>query len=350
MGDLDGAPARVDSHDNAPWRLTEWTSCGGCAAKWGKDLLAGLVDELPASDDAALLVGLAPFDDAAVYKLSADLALVSTTDFFPPLVDDPRDFGAIAAANACSDVFAMGGRVVMAVNIAAFPEHFPRAAIVEIFSAAAEVVVQAGGSVAGGHTIRNPEPIFGLAVQGVVHPDRIFTKGGARAGDVLVLSKPLGTGLVLAGGSNAAKAEAIAGMRTSNRRASELLQNTDGVHAVTDVTGYGLAGHGWEMAERSGCVFEIESVALPLYAETLEIAARGVRTGGDARNRTAVERHVDMTKSATTAHDIIAFDPQTSGGLLAAIDPVHVDGLIGTDSPFVAIGRVVEGSSRLVFV
>lgn len=329
-------------------RLTEWTSCGGCAAKWGKDLLAGLVDQLPASNDAALLIGLAPFDDAAVYKVSNDIALVSTTDFFPPLVDDPSDFGAIAAANACSDVFAMGGRVLMAVNIAAFPEHFPTEAIVAIFSAASAVVAAAGGSVAGGHTIRNPEPIFGLAVQGLVHPDRIFTKGGARAGDVLVLSKPLGTGLVLAGGSAQAKAEAITGMRTLNRRASELLQRVEGVHAVTDVTGFGLAGHGWEMAERSGCVFEIDVDALPLYPETLDIAERGVRTGGDARNRVAVGQHVSISGSATVAHDIIAFDPQTSGGLLAAVDPSHVDEVLGDDSPFQRIGRVVDGPPRLV--
>ena len=234
--------------DGKPLRLTEWTSCGGCAAKWGKDLLAGLVNELPASVDPSLLIGLAPFDDAAVYKVSDDIALVSTTDFFPPLVDDPSDFGAIAAANACSDVYAMGGKVLMAVNVAAFPENFPREAIVAIFAAASDVMAQAGGSVAGGHTIRNPEPIFGLAVQGIVHPDRVFTKGGAREGDVLLLSKPLGTGIALAGGSDSDKTAAIAGMRRLNRDASERLQASCGVHAVTDVTGFALAGHGWEMA------------------------------------------------------------------------------------------------------
>src|SRR5947207_2270313 len=165
-------------------RLTEWTSCGGCAAKWGGSPLSGLVKELAAAaPDPSLLVGLAPFDDAAIYKVSDDVALVSTTDFFPPLVDDPADFGAIAAANACSDVFAMGGRVVMAINVAAFPEHFPPEAIVAIFEAGAKVVAEAGGAVAGGHTIRNPEPIYGLAVQGLVHPDRIFRKGGAEPGD-----------------------------------------------------------------------------------------------------------------------------------------------------------------------
>jgi len=334
-------------HEGAPLRLTEWTSCGGCAAKWGKDLLAGLVDELPRSVDPALIIGLAPFDDAAVYRVSDDVALVSTTDFFPPLVDDAADFGAIAAANACSDVFAMGGRVVMAINVAAFPEHFPREAIVAIFDAAAAVVAEAGGTIAGGHTIRNPEPIFGLAVQGVVHPDRVFTKGGARVGDVLMLSKPLGTGIVLAGGDETQKAGAIAGMRRLNRAASEALIATGGVHAVTDVTGYALAGHGWEMAERSHGAFRIASSSLPLYPGAREIAARGVRTGGDARNRTAVGAHVRLAEGVDPAFDILAFDPQTSGGLLAAVDPKAVDELRGT---FTVIGEVVDGEPELLIV
>ena len=334
-------------HEGAPLRLTEWTSCGGCAAKWGKDLLAGLVDELPRSVDPALIIGLAPFDDAAVYRVSDDVALVSTTDFFPPLVDDAADFGAIAAANACSDVFAMGGRVVMAINVAAFPEHFPREAIVAIFDAAAAVVAEAGGTIAGGHTIRNPEPIFGLAVQGVVHPDRVFTKGGARVGDVLMLSKPLGTGIVLAGGDETHKAGAIAGMRRLNRAASEALIATGGVHAVTDVTGYALAGHGWEMAERSHGAFRIASSSLPLYPGAREIAARGVRTGGDARNRTAVGAHVRLAEGVDPAFDILAFDPQTSGGLLAAVNPKAVDELRST---FTVVGEVVDGEPELLIV
>jgi len=323
-----------------PIRLTEWTSCGGCAAKWGKDLLAGLVGELPVSADPALIVGLAPFDDAAVYRVSDDVALVST-------VDDPADFGAIAAANACSDVFAMGGRVVMAVNVAAFPEHFPRPAIVEIFDAASRVVDRAGGSVAGGHTIRNPEPIFGLAVQGVVHPERIFRKEGARVGDVLVLSKPLGTGICLAGGDADQKRAAIDGMKTLNREASERLQSVAGVHAVTDVTGYGLAGHGWEMAERAAATFVIDSSILPLYPGVIDAARRGVRTGGDARNRTAVGAHVTRAADVDEAYEAIVFDPQTSGGLLAAVDPTAVTAL--TDS-FTVIGRVESGAAGLRIV
>ena len=281
----------------ASLRLTEWTSCGGCAAKWGAAVLAEMVGELPGSVDPALLVGLAPFDDAAIYRLDDSTALVSTTDFFPPLVDDPSDYGAIAAANACSDVFAMGGRVVLAVNVAAFPEHFPRWAMAAIFDAAATVVAEAGGTVAGGHTIRNPEPVFGLAVQGVVHPDRVFRKGGARPGDAVLLSKPLGTGLTLAGGDDEDKAAATAGMRTLNRRAAELLQSLgSSVHAVTDVTGYGLAGHGWEVAERSDVRLVIDADGLVAYPGAVAAAERGVRTGGDARNRDYVAGHIDSAR------------------------------------------------------
>jgi selenide, water dikinase len=321
-------------------RLTEWTACGGCAAKWGGAPLSNLVRELAGGTDDALLVGLAPFDDAAVYRVSDDLAVVSTTDFFPPLVDDPADFGAIAAANACSDVFAMGGRVTTALNVSAFPERLPIEAIEAILGAAAATVRAAGGSVVGGHTIRSEEPIFGLAVQGLVHPDRIFTKGGGRPGDVLVLSKPLGTGVVLAGGSEVEKAGAIEGMRGLNRAASEALQALGGaVHAVTDVTGFGLAGHGWEMAERGGVWVVFDAERLPLYAGARAAAERGVRTGGDARNREYLGQRV--TSEAPEALDVLCFDPQTSGGLLAA---VAADALGATEAAgFLPVGRVEVG-------
>ena len=330
----------------SPLRLTEWTSCGGCAAKWGASLLADLVSDFPASLDPALLVGLAPFDDAAVYQVTDDVALVSTTDFFPPLVDDPSDFGAIAAANACSDVFAMGGHVVMAVNIAAFPEHFPPTAIAQIFAAAAVVVAEAGGSIAGGHTIRNPEPIFGLAVQGVVNPQRIFRKSGAQVGDIAAMSKPLGTGLALAGGSEADKSAAIAGMRTLNRVASEQLQSFGaGVHAVTDVTGYGLAGHGWEMAERSAVALVIEASTLQAYPGAREAAQRGVRTGGDPRNRDYVEGNfVDAANNDAAA--ALCFDPQTSGGLLAAVDASTAAELLQSGAWWRA-GSFVDGAVQI---
>jgi selenide, water dikinase len=326
-------------------RLTEWTSCGGCAAKWGAAMLRDLVAEFPIATDPSLMIGLAPFDDAAIYKVSDDIALVSTTDFFPPLVDDPSDFGAIAAANACSDVFAMGGRVVLAINVAAFPEHFPREAIAAIFEAGAKVVAEAGGAVAGGHTIRNPEPIYGLAVQGLVHPDRVFRKGGALPGDVVMLSKPLGTGLALAAGTSEQKGQAIAGMRALNRAAAETLQAMfDEVHAVTDVTGYGLAGHGWEMAQRSGVRIVVDTAQLPAYPGALDAAAAGTRTGGDPRNRDYVTGNLDS--AAAAQHEALCFDPQTSGGLLAAVTP---DGATALErAGWWRMGSVEAGEPQLV--
>jgi selenide,water dikinase len=328
-------------------RLTEWTSCGGCAAKWGAAPLAELVRELATGTDPALLVGLAPFDDAAVYRISDDLAVVSTTDFFPPLVDDPGDFGAIAAANACSDVFAMGGRVVLALNISAFPERLPAEAIAAILAAAAKVVGEAGGVVAGGHTIRSDEPIFGLAVQGLVHPDRILTKAGARPGDVLLLSKPLGSGIVLAAGTAHEKQAAIAVMRTLNRAASEALVAAGaGVHAVTDVTGFGLCGHGWEMAERSEARVVFATAALPLYSGALAAAEAGARTGGDARNREHLAGRVQS--AASPALEALCYDPQTSGGLLASVDPASIAELLAAG--FVEVGRVETGPAAVALV
>ena len=326
-------------------KLTEWTSCGGCAAKWGAAPLNALIREL-AAGSSDLLVGLAPFDDAAVYRLTDDLALVSTTDFFPPLVDDPADFGAIAAANACSDVFAMGARVVLALNISAFPEKLPVEAVAAVLGAAGAVVAEAGGVVAGGHTIRSEEPIFGLAVQGLVHPDRIWTKAGARPGDAIVLSKPLGTGILLAGGEPDQKAAAILRMRQLNRGAAEALSALgDGAaHAVTDVTGFGLFGHGWEMAERSGATLRFDASALPLYDGALAAAEAGVRTGGDPRNRSHLESHVTSTASA--ALEAIGYDPQTSGGLLAAVSPADAERL--SESGFVTIGHVDDGPAAVV--
>lgn len=292
-------------------------------------------------------MGLAPSDDAAVFQLSSEVAVVSTTDFFPPLVDEPSDFGAIAAANACSDVFAMGGRVVLALNVAAFPETLPVSVIEAILAAAAEKVVEAGGVVAGGHTIRSTEPIFGLAVQGVVHPDRVWRKSGARPGDLLVLSKPLGTGLVLAGGVEVEVRDAIRSMRDLNRRSAErlaLVRDGAGPNACTDVTGYGLLGHGREMAERSGVVLRFVANDLPAYSGALEAARRGVRTGGDARNRAMTVGCCDLA-DVSAENQALAFDPQTSGGLLAAVAPDDAADLDAED--WWLVGDVREGPAMV---
>lgn len=333
--------------DSSGIRLTEWTSCGGCAAKWGAAVLAEMVAELPRSADTALLVGLSPFDDAAVYLLGDELALVATTDFFPPLVDGADDFGSIAAANACSDVFAMGADVKIALDVAGFPETMPREVIATVFNAAAKVVAEAGGTVAGGHTIRSPEPIFGLAVIGTVHPDRVWRKSGARPGDVLVLSKPLGTGIALAGGDDDVKAEVITGMRSLNLGAAETLKGLNvGPNAVTDVTGYGLAGHGWEMSQRSGFAITFNLTETPSYPGVRELALGGIRTGGDARNREYLAGHVNSNLPIEV--ESLAYDPQTSGGLLAAVDPSVVEGLLERD--FFVVGEVLDSPAGVRLV
>jgi selenide, water dikinase len=339
-----------------PLRLTTLTDCGGCAAKLGADLLAdalsGLGAEAAASPDGALIAGLDPPDDAAAYRISDDLAIIGTLDFFPPLVDDPRTFGEIAAANALSDVFAMGGRVLFALSIAAFPEDLLRDVLAAIFEGASSKVREAGGTLAGGHTIRDPEPKYGLAVVGAAHPDKLLRKGGARAGDVLLLTKPLGTGILVSGSrhgrtSEADLASAIESMRTLNKPASEVLV-TAGVRAATDVTGFGLLGHGLEMARASGARFVFEGAALPALPGALDLAAAGVETGGAAHNRRFVAPELTVGDGVPAPLATLAHDPQTSGGLLAAIPAAQVDSLVqaldARGVPSWRIGHVEPGS------
>jgi selenide,water dikinase len=332
-------------------RLTDLTDCGGCAAKLGADVLATVLAGLGAvagPPPANLIAGLDPPDDAAVYRLTDELAVIGTVDFFPPLVDDPATYGAIAAANACSDVFAMGGRVLFALSVAAFPEAMASSTMAAIIEGAAAVVRDAGGTLAGGHTIRDPEPKFGLAVIGVAHPDRLLRKGGARPGDLLLLTKALGTGLLVSGArqgrvSAADLAFAIASMRSLNRAASEVLV-ADGVGAATDVTGFGLLGHGLEMARASGARLVIEAAALPALAGALALAAAGLETDGARHNRRFVAPGLETATGVGESLVALAFDPQTSGGLLAAISPERLAGveaaLAGASVPSWRIGRV----------
>jgi selenide, water dikinase len=326
----------VDRATTAPYRLTELTDCGGCAAKLGADLLAdalrGLGGAAASEPDPNLIAGLTPPDDGAAYRVSDDLAIIGTLDFFPPLVDDPRTFGEIAAANALSDVFAMGGRVLFALSIAAFPEELPRDVLAAIFDGAASTVRAAGGTLAGGHTIRDPEPKYGLAVIGAGHPDRLLRKGGAIPGDVLLLTKRLGTGVLVSGTRQGRTAPdhlagAIDQMRTLNKGASEVLVER-GVHGATDVTGFGLLGHGLEMARASGTRFAFDAETLPILPGALEAAADGVETGGAAHNRRFVADALTLDPRVTPAITTIAHDPQTSGGLLAAVANDDVDDTI----------------------
>jgi selenide, water dikinase len=309
-----------------PLRLTELTTCGGCAAKLGADLLADALSGLGAETaPAELIAGLQPPDDGAAYLVAPDLAIIGTLDFFPPLVDDPRTYGEIAAANALSDVFAMGGRVLFALSIAAFPEELPRDTLAAIFGGASAKVREAGGVLAGGHTIRDPEPKYGLAVVGAGHPDRLLRKGAAGSGDVLVLTKRLGTGLLVSGHRQGRTTEAdlegaVDQMRTLNRAAAEVLV-AGGVRAATDVTGFGLLGHGLEMARGSGTRFVFEAAAMPLLDGALELARAGVETGGAAHNRRYVAPALSIGSTVPAELVTLAHDPQTSGGLLAAIAP-----------------------------
>ena len=310
-----------------PIRLTELTECGGCAAKLGADVLsealAGLGFDAPADTPTGLIAGLDPPDDAAVHLVAPGVAVIGTIDFFPPLVDDPRTYGEIAAANALSDVFAMGGRVLFALSVAAIPESMPTPVFRAILDGAASKVREAGGMLAGGHTIRDPEPKYGLAVIGVAAPDRLLRKGGAQPGDLLILTKPLGTGLLVSGRrqgktSDVDLAAAIDSMRSLNRAASEILVD-HGVRAATDVTGFGLLGHGLEMARASGTAFVFDAAKLPALDGALDLARRGVETGGAAHNRRYVLPALTLGASVAPELVTLAHDPQTSGGLLAAI-------------------------------
>lgn len=321
--------------DLPPIRLTDLTDCGGCAAKLGADLLADALAGLGAmgangtTQTERLIAGLEPPDDAAAYRVSDELAVLGTLDFFPPLVDDPIAFGEIAAANALSDIFAMGGRVLFALSIAAFPEELPREVLAAIFEAAASKVHEAGGVLAGGHTIKDAEPKYGLAVIGAAHPDRLFRKGGARPGDVLLLTKRLGTGLLVSGrragavGVEALEA-AIAQMRQLNRSASEVLSRHD-VRGATDITGFGLLGHGLEMARASSVRLAFDAASLPALEGALEAARAGVETGGAGHNRRFTASALAVEPTVAPELVTLAHDPQTSGGLLAAVPPASVE-------------------------
>jgi selenide, water dikinase len=295
--------------------LTGLTAGGGCAAKYSAARLEELLKGFVPAEAADLLVGLDPADDAAVYRLDDERALVFTVDFFPPLVDDPVLFGRIAATNALNDVFAMGGAPLLALSIAAFPEELPTDLVAAVFAGADEQVRAAGAILAGGHTIRDTEPKYGLAVVGTVHPDGVWVKSGARPGDAVFLTKPLGTGLVLA--SKGDLDEASRWMTTLNDRAVQAVRPFS-PHAVTDVTGFGLLGHAHETADRSGVRIRLQASALPALEGAIEAARDGIRTGGDPRNRDFAGPHVD-SEGVPDELLALAYDAQTAGGLLVTL-------------------------------
>ncbi|MBI5929300.1 MAG: selenide, water dikinase SelD [Chloroflexi bacterium] len=343
-----------------PIKLTSLAGAAGCAAKLGAGDLSAIAFPLGKLFDTAthpnLMVGLAEPDDAAVYKLNDTQAVISTTDFFPPVVDDPYWFGAIAAANAMSDVYAMGGEVLMAINLCAFPASLDLAVLGEILRGGAEKVQEAGAVIAGGHTIMDEEPKYGLAVTGMVHPDRVLTKGGAQAGDALILTKPLGAGVITTalkqGKAHEAHVEnAMKIMATLNREAARIAQQI-GVHAMTDVTGYSLLGHGREMAKLSGMNLHIKTDELHWMDGVWEYAEQGIFPGGMGRNRSFYGKWAQFADEIDEKTCKLLFDPQTSGGLLMAVAYDQADMLLqtliqqGIDGQ--RIGEVAEGEGLII--
>lgn len=296
----------------------------------GPKFLADVLDSLPQAEHPDLLVGFNQADDAGVYRINDSQALVQTVDFFPPIVDDPYAFGQIAAANALSDVYAMGGIPLTALNIVGFPvTTLPKEILTEILRGGNNKVEEAGATIVGGHSIKDKELKYGIAVTGIVHPSRIITNGGAKPGDRLFLTKPLGTGII----TTAIKREAVTAkleqmvirqMATLNRSASEAMLLVD-THAATDITGFGLLGHAHEMAAASGVTIRIFAEAVPVLPEVLRLSAEGMNPGGANDNRDYLKDKVRLADGLPESLQQVLFDPQTSGGLLIAVDPKDTD-------------------------
>ena len=312
-------------------KLTKLAKCAGCGAKVGAGVLAQLLEGIRVHHDPNLLVGFDKSDDASVYRISDELALVQTVDFFPPIADDPYLFGQIAATNALSDVYAMGGEPKLCLNIMAVPESMPKEAVHQMLRGGYDKVYEAGALITGGHSILDDEPKYGLCVTGFVHPEKMLTNSGARPGDVLLLTKPIGLGVL----TTAQKADMLSPeglalahrlMTTLNKSARDAMVKYE-VHACTDVTGFGLLGHGYEMAQGSDVSMTIHVDDVDLIPEAVELARIGILPAGMYRNRTFAEPGVDAGDTELARQDLM-YDPQTAGGLLIAAAPQDADALL----------------------
>ena len=331
---------------------------GGCTAKLGPDLLSHVLDKLPRGEkDPNLLIGYDSKDDAAVYRVSDEVAVVQTLDFFPPMLDDPYLFGQIAATNALSDIYAMGGTVKTALNIVCFPEQMDLNILGKIMQGGAEKVIEAGGTLAGGHSIMDNDVKYGLSMTGVVHPDHIYGNNQGQPSDVLILTKKLGVGLVCNANRvglapEGAMEEAAASMTTLNRKAAEISHHYE-IHACTDVTGFGFLGHLSEMINEEISA-EIDSISIPVIRGAIHCAEEFLLTAAAQRNRNHVGDWVEFSSWIPFSMEELLFDPQTSGGLLFAVKPEQAGAFLkelqGAGLPAAMVGRFVSKKERDIYV
>lgn len=338
-------------------RLTQLSKSAGCAAKLEPEILSKILNKLPKNIDQNLVVGTETSDDAAIYKISDDLAFVQTLDFFPPMVDDPYIFGQIAAANALSDIYAMGGKPIVALNIVAYPNCLGEEILGEILRGGADKVREAGASIGGGHSINDEEPKYGLSVTGLINPSKILKNYGAKVGDMLILTKPLGCGLINTAvkaemASDKALTEAVESMTTLNNKSKEVFEQFK-IHACTDVTGFGLVGHALEMASASEVSFDINVNSLPILHDALEYAEMGLVPEGTYRNHKYVDTEVDFGTISEEYKDLVC-DPQTSGGLLVSVKKKYASEILEKlkqampDMKLGIIGEVVEKKKKYI--
>ena len=335
-------------------RLTEMVDCAGCVAKLAPGDLAQVLSKLPPQPNENVIVGYDKADDAGVLRLSDDTALVQTVDFFTPVADDPFVYGQIAAINSLSDVYAMGGTPLSALSIVCFPQKGDFEILGKILEGGQAAMNAEGVVVIGGHSVDDKEMKFGYAVTGIVHPERVISNAGARPGEVLILTKAIGTGAINTAVKNGkarkeTEAAAIAAMTTSSREASKEMVKLV-ASACTDITGFGLLGHAYEMAKASNVTFEIDSSTVPLLPDVIELIRQGMLTRGDKNNRVYVGDTVAIGESVSGEMQSALFDPQTAGGLLISIAPEAADEFLTSIGNARVIGRVSEKGSRLINV
>lgn len=340
-------------------RLTQLVKASGWAAKIGPDILAQVLRHLPKTNDKDLLVGLGSSDDAAVYRMNDDIAIIQTLDFLTPVVDDPYIFGQIAAANSLSDIYAMGGRPKLAMNIVCFPDCLEPQVLNRILEGGYDKVTEAGALLVGGHSVSDDEPKYGLSVIGFVHPNKVITNSDAKPGDVLILTKPLGLGIINTAikGSivdDTSYKEAIKIMTTLNKFAIEAIDKVGNINSMTDVTGFGLLGHAFEMAEGSQVSIILRSNEIPIITKAIDYASMGLIPGGAYSNKKYIGDNVVFNGDVSKAIKDILFDPQTSGGLLISVPRESaadlMEALKANPTEYAIIGEVVEKEEAYILV